>query len=53
MCDLMSSTSSSYAAQNINTANLNNSVNLCLNNPKAAKLLADYKQIILELSKSK
>jgi hypothetical protein len=29
-----------------------NTVNLAFTNPKGAKLLADFKQIILELSKS-
>jgi hypothetical protein len=59
MLDLMSSSLSS--AHNLtNIANLNansNSTatliqNLKLTNPKAAKILADYKQIILELSKN-
>ena len=53
-------------SSNSNTRNSNNSINVNSNtngltssnniylaaNPKAAKLLADYKQIILELSKS-
>lgn len=67
MCDLMSSTSSYTNAQNLinqtkniisnanataatNSAMIVNA-NLAFNNPKGAKLLADFKQIILELRK--